>query len=457
MIQDERMKELLAIIENTNDPIKLRNILDNYHEFDIAEVLPELDDEKRNLVLSIFNNEELAEILSYTEGEDTSDILGDIDEDKVASIINEMEPDDATDILGELEEEQADKVLELLDTDMQDDIKELSGYDEDTAGSMMNSNYLQVNMGADVKDAMRIVVKEAPDAETIDTIFVVDSSGNLKGTLDLKKLIVTKSPRTVDDIMTTHFQAVEVNDSAEAVVKQIRNYGTYVMPVLDKGLLKGIITMDDAFDALSDVVEEDYAKLAGITDSEEQDENVGVSIKKRIPWLIILLFLDVVVSLIISGFGDVIQKLPILVFFQAAVLGLAGNCGTQALAVSVRRISMDHLNTKKAVFKHLGKELSLGMLTGLVLGIVSFALVTAMLYIKNDFDIDPIRVGLVLGIAILVSVTVSNLFGAIIPIIFYKCKVDPAVASGPFITTINDIVVVLLYFTIAMVILSNYL
>lgn len=457
MIQDERMKRLLEIIENTSNPTELRTILDEYHEFDIAEVLPELDDEKRALVLSIYNNEELAEILSYTEGEDTFDIFGDIAEERVASIINEMEPDDATDILGELEEEQADKVLELLDTDMKDDIKALSGYDEDTAGAIMNSNYLQINTGADVKDAMRVVVKEAPDVETIDTIFVVDEGGALKGTLDLKKLIVTKSPKKVDDIMTTHFQAVEVSDSSENVVKQIRNYGTYVMPVLDNGLLKGIITMDDAFDALSDVVEEDYAKLAGITDSEEQDENIGVSIKKRIPWLIILLFLDVIVSLIISSFGDVIQKLPILVFFQAAVLGLAGNCGTQALAVSVRRISLDHLNTKKAILKHLVKELSLGMLTGIVLGLVSFALVTAMLYIKSDFDIEPVRVGLVLGIAILVSVTVSNLFGAIIPIIFYKCKVDPAVASGPFITTINDIVVVLLYFTIAMVILSKYL
>lgn len=457
MLDQENLTELLRLIESTTDKKQLREILNQYHEFDIATILNELDSEKQSFVLSIFEDEELADILTYMDALDTSEILSDIDDEKVASIINEMEPDDAADVLEELDEEQAQNVLQLLDEDIQNDINSLSKYDEDTAGSIMNTHYLKAYAEWDVKDAMKLVVKEAPEAETINTIFIVDQDDILVGTLDLKKLIVTKSPHKLSDIMTTHFQSVETTDSIEYVVQSIRNYDTYLMPVVSSGIIEGIITMDDAFDALAEVVEEDYAKLGGLTEGEERDEKVILSIKKRLPWLVILLFLDLCVSLIISRFGHIITVLPILTFFQAAVLGLAGNCGTQALAVAVRRLGTEKMKSGKAIVKHLWKESLLGLCTGIVLGIVSFLLVVGMLYLKQDTVLPPVLVGLVLGISIAVAVMVSNLFGALVPVIFYKCKIDPAVASGPFITTINDIIVVVLYFSIAIVILHTYI
>lgn len=451
-------EKVITLIENTNDVNELKSILSNYHNFDIAEIIKNVDSDKQALIMSLFTDEELADILAYMDADDTSDILSDVDNKKVASIINEMEPDDAADVLDELETEQASEIINLLDADVKEDINNLSKYADGTAGSIMNSNFLMAYEYWDVKDAMRLVVKEAPNVENINTIMIVNKDDFLVGTLDLKKLIISKSPCQLNEIMVSHFQAVKVNQKIEEVVKMISDYDTYLMPVIDDGgIIKGIITMDDAFDEAVDAVEDDYAKLAGLTEGEESDESVGLSIKKRIPWLIILLFLDLGVSLVISMFSKVIVAVPLLAFFQAAVLGLAGNCGTQSLAVAVRRISENKLNKTKLILKHLTKETLLGICTGLVLGIVSFGLVVGMLYLKKEVEIPPVKIALVLSVSITCAVATSNLFGALVPVIFYKCKVDPAVASGPFITTINDVIVVILYFGIAMIMLGNYL
>ncbi len=451
-------EKVITLIENTNDLNELKNILSNYHNFDIAEIIKNVDSDKQALIMSLFTDEELADILAYMDADDTSDILSDVDNKKAASIINEMEPDDAADVLDELETEQASEIINLLDADVKEDINKLSKYADGTAGSIMNSNFLMAYDYWDVKDAMRLVVKEAPNVENINTIMIVDKNDVLVGTLDLKKLIISKSPCLLNEIMVSHFQAVKVEQKIEEVVKMISDYDTYLMPVIDdNGVIKGIITMDDAFDEAVDVVEDDYAKLAGLTEGEESDESVALSIKKRIPWLIILLFLDLGVSLVISMFSKVIVAVPLLAFFQAAVLGLAGNCGTQSLAVAVRRISENKLNKTKLILKHLTKETLLGICTGLVLGIVSFGLVVGMLYLKKEVEIPPVRIALVLSVSITCAVAASNLFGALVPVIFYKCKVDPAVASGPFITTINDVIVVILYFGIAMIMLGSYL
>lgn len=451
-------EKVITLIENTNDVNELKSILSNYHNFDIAEIIKNVDSDKQALIMSLFTDEELADILAYMDADDTSDILSDVDNKKAASIINEMEPDDAADVLDELETEQASEIINLLDADVKEDINNLSKYADGTAGSIMNSNFLMAYEYWDVKDAMRLVVKEAPNVENINTIMIVNKDDVLVGTLDLKKLIISKSPCQLNEIMVSHFQAVKVNQKIEEVVKMISDYDTYLMPVIDDGgIIKGIITMDDAFDEAVDAVEDDYAKLAGLTEGEESDESVGLSIKKRIPWLIILLFLDLGVSLVISMFSKVIVAVPLLAFFQAAVLGLAGNCGTQSLAVAVRRISENKLNKTKLIFRHLAKETILGICTGLVLGIVSFGLVVGMLYLKKEVEIPPVKIALVLSVSIACAVTMSNLFGALVPVIFYKCKVDPAVASGPFITTINDVIVVILYFGIAMIMLGNYL
>ena len=370
-----------------------------------------------------------------------------------------MEPDDATDTLGEFKPDASKEIFELLEKNTKEDLEVLVQYEEGTAGAIMNNNYISLAAGIDVKLAMKTVVSEAPDVETINTSFVIDKNGNLLGTVDLKKLIVTKSPCLIDDIMNTNFKWANVDEDVEDVLKTITDYDIYALPIIDKGILKGIITMDDAADVLVEEAEEDYAKFSGLTEEEEIDEPVVKSIKKRLPWLSILLILDLFVAVIISQFEYLfaIDALTILVIFQPVILGLAGNCGTQSLAVAVRSIGNDELENKKAIFKHLGREFSLGLTTGIVIGIIGFCMSFLLLILKDNTNSSNFYLSLVVSLSIFLSITFANTVGALIPIALYKCKIDPAVASGPFITTINDIISITVYFTLATLLIYNFL
>lgn len=451
------MNDIIKLIENVNNKEELKEMLINYHKYDLAQIIKEVEIDKKKLIISLYDEETLAEILSYLEDDEVSSILEEIDLTKAASIINEMEIDDASDVLDEISKDKASIIIPLLDEEVQTDLEEITKYEEKTAGSVMNLNYLEIIDDYDVKDAMKVLISNAPNVEVINTLIVVDKEKKLVGTLDFKKLISTKSPCLIKDIMLKHFESVEASDLVEVAIKKINDYDLYLVPVTENKVMKGIITIDDAFDETVDAALDDYAKLAGLTEDEETDETVKESIKKRIPWLIILLFLDFGVSFVISIFSKVIIAIPLLAFFQAAVLGLAGNAGTQSLAIVIRKIGENELEENKLIFKHLFKEMILGFIIGILLGITSFIIVVGMLYLKKEVEIEPYKIGLVLSISITLAVSVSNLFGALIPIIFYKCKADPAVASGPFITTINDIIVVILYFGIALIILHNYL
>jgi magnesium transporter len=259
--------------------------------------------------------------------------------------------------------------------------------------------------------------------------------------------------------MNTNFQWANVDQDIEESLKIIKDYDVYELPILENGILKGIITMDDATDALIDVAEEDYAKFAGLTEEEETNESVFKSIKKRLPWLSILLILDIFVTIIISQFEYLftIDSMTILVIFQPMILGLAGNCGTQSLAVTIRKISNYQLDHKKPILSHIGRELSLGFITGLVLAITSFILTLLVLLLKQNNNQNIFVLATVVSIALFVSIVVANTVGSLIPIILNKCGVDPAVASGPFITTINDISSITIYFTLATLLIYNFL
>ena len=448
---------ILNQLEKTKDLNTLRVNLTKLHPYDIAKVFPALNEENRKKIYAIFDDEKLADIFSYLE--DSSIYLQELNREKIADIIEEMEPDDAVDTLGEMPQSTSEAVYELLEKETQEELAVLTKYEEDTAGALMNTNYIFFPSGIDVKAAMKTIVKEAPEAETINTSFVVDDGGHLLGTIDLKKLIVTKSPCDVDAIMNTHFQWANVDQDIEEAVKIIKDYDIFELPVLENGVLKGIITMDDATDALIEVAEEDYAKFAGLTEEEEINESVSKSIKKRLPWLSILLILDIFVTIIISQFEYLftIDSMTILVIFQPMILGLAGNCGTQSLAVTIRKISNYELDKSKPIFAHIGRELSLGLITGLVLGLASFVLTIILLLLMKNSEQNIFVLATVVSVALFVSITVANTVGALTPVLLYKCGVDPAVASGPFITTINDIFSITIYFTLATLLIYNFL
>ena len=452
MNQDEK-----KIIINCDDLSTIKEQLLDLHPFDIANLFSELDEDKQKQLLSIYDNDALAEILSYVEPEQIDDVLKVLSKERLASIINKMEADDAQPLLNQMNEESKQKIINLLSKDAKEDLEKINNYTPDTAGTIMNPNFVKILSQTTLKQAIKELTAMAPDVETINKIFIVDGDDHLLGTIDLKELICARMPKVVDDIMHTNYQSVNVDDDFSVVVSIVKNYDTIALPVLENNKLVGIITMDDAFDALTKESEEDYAKLAGLTEDEDKKETIFGSFKKRIPWLITLLVLDILIAIVISRFDEIIEKVTILTFFQASVLGLSGNCGTQGLAVSVRKISLGKLNNFKEISKYLIKELFQGLALGLILGVISLLLVTGMLYLLKENSIKPIEMGYILGIAVSISVTLSNFIGVLLPIIFYKIHIDPAVASGPFITTVNDVVAILVYFGISLLILSNYL
>lgn len=450
------IKDLYEFITTTSDEVAINEVLQDVHPFDLADVYQRLDEDKQAKILSILPEETIAEMLSYLEKDEINEVIENISPETIASIVDEMEPDDAQDFMDNIDEEDASSIKTYLSDDTIEYINLLDKYEENTAGALMNPNFIKVLSGSSLKEAIKVVTLMAPNVENIYSIFVVDTHDTLLGVVELKSLIKARMPLTIDDIMLENFAYANTFDTYDTISSLVNNYDTMALPVLENGIIKGIITMDDAFDALTETAEEDYAKFAGLTEDEVDNESIRGSVKKRIPWLAILLIADVFIALVISRFDKVIEKVTILTFFQAAVLGLSGNCGTQSLAVTVRKISLGKLDDNKNVIKELLRVLLQGILMGIVLGVISFIFVSLLLLI-NKTEIEFFKIASVVSFAILLSVTLSNFVGSLMPCIFYKLKVDPAVASGPFITTINDLISVITYFGIAFIILSHYL
>ncbi|MDD3106437.1 MAG: magnesium transporter [Bacilli bacterium] len=452
-------EEILRLFTETTDLSQLRQQLNHYHPRDLAECFQTLEEKDQAKIYAVFSNEELAEIFAYLEADDVSELTQTLSEEKLASIIKEMEPDDAADLLSEYSDDRAELIYHFIDTKTKDELTKLQEYDEDTAGSLMNSNYLAIEKGKDIKDLMKKLVKEAPDLESINTTFVIDELGKLLGIIPLKQVIIAKSPCQVETIMNTNVKSVDVQMNIAEVVNVVKNYDIFDLPVLDDGILKGIITIDDAMEAIVARADEDYAKLAGLTDVEESEESTVSSVKKRIPWLAFLLIMDIFIAIIISKFDYLfaLDKMTVFVFFQPIILGLAGNFGTQSLAITIRKLTDDDFAQKKGIIKHLIRETILGMLTGIILGFVALLFSGIFLYINDKSSTIIIEVAFVVGLSVLVSLMISSLFGSLMPIVLYKLKLDPAVASGPVITTIIDILSIVIYLTLATLIVYNQL
>jgi magnesium transporter len=446
-------EEIIEIIRTVNVE-ELASALNDFHPYDLALALPKLETAERDKVLSLLDEDYLAEIFSYLDENDSRVILQESDSSKIAAIINEMEPDDAHFILSNIENEEAKNIIELLDEETKSDLEILYKYEEGKAGSIMNTNFISIKSGKDVKDLMRLIIKEAPEAETINTSFVINNEGRLLGTLDLKKVIVARSPKLVDEIMNINFSAVEVNDEIEVVTKKISDYDIYDMPVLENGILRGIITMDDALSTITEEAEEDYAKLAGLSDTEKIDESLHQSIRKRLPILSLLLVLDIFVAIIISAYDYLftIPALAVITIFQPVILGIAGNTGIQSLGITIRKISLSQLDKKPQIYKHILKELTIGLLSSFIIGILVFVFSSGYLYLNGEKELF-LDIGLVVALSVGFGLIISNLFGSITPVLLYKMNLDPAVISGPFITTILDILAVLLYFSLTSILI----
>ena len=373
-----------------------------------------------------------------------------------------MDSDDAVEILEELDEEDRNEILELMDEEVVDDIELLTSYDEDVIASYMTNNYIVIKKNFTIKQAMKTVVEEASTNDNFTIIYVVNDDETLYGTIELKDLIKARAQDSLEDIIKKSYPSIlDLTNVQEALIL-VKDYEIDSIPIVnDKNVLLGVVTTNDLLEVIDDELSDDYAKLAGLTSEEELEESTFKSVKKRIPWLCALLVLGLIISLVMRVFESAIVAVPAIVFFQSMILGMGGNVGTQSLAVTIRAISDEDIS-KKEVNRLVLKEIRIAFFNGLLIGLISFVVVSLYLSITktvidpsigfNIFDI--FKTSGVVSLSLLISMVISGLIGTLIPIILQKCKIDPAVASGPFITSINDIMAIVVYYGITLIVFA---
>ena len=446
------IEEIVAVIRSNLDKEKLVEKLDDYHANDIAQSLEYLTKDERLALYEILGDEWVSEILSYVE--EPEQYINELGVEKLADIINEMDSDDAADLLEKVDESVKEKLRLSLDDDVKADIQLINSYDEDEVGSLITNNYICISKTLDIRGAMHELIKQAGDNDNISTIYVVDENGKFSGAIDLKDLIIARQRDTLDSIIIYSYPYFYADEKISDSIEKIKDYAEDSLPVLnrDKEII-GIITAQDVVEAVDDEMGEDYAKLAGLTAEEDLQETTKQSIKKRLPWLVVLLVLGMGVSAVVGAFENVVAILPIVICFQSLILDMAGNVGTQSLAVTIR-VLMDEELAPKDKLKLVFKETKVGFSNGFLLGILAIVFLGLYIFLYKGYDIrHAFFISLCVGVSLLLGMIVSSLVGTLVPLLFKKIKVDPAVASGPLITTVNDLVAVVIYYGLSWVFL----
>lgn len=437
--------EVLKIFRSNLPKEELIEKISDYHMGDIADAFEKMTPEERKSLYPVLGVEMVAEIFSYIE--DSEEYIKEINSDKVANLISEMDSDDAVDILEKLSDTDRKRIVALLDNDAKQDVSMILSYEDDEIGSEMTTNYIVVKKNLTIKEATHQLITQAGENDNINTIYVVDDKGGFYGAIDLKDLIVAREYQSLDELIIKSYPYVKANEKIVDCIEQLKDYAEDSIPVLDDNKhILGVITAHDIVEVVDEELGEDYAKLGGLTAEEDLNETTLQSTKKRLPWLIILLFLGMGVSSVVGMFETVVAVIPIVICFQSLILDMAGNVGTQSLAVTIRVLMDENLKASDKV-KLMFKEVRVGFSNGLLLGTMSFIFVGLyiLLFKGNTFGYSFLVSGCV-GFSLLASMVISSLVGTLVPMFFSKIKVDPAVASGPLITTINDLVAVVTYY-----------
>lgn len=453
-IRPDYTEELIALLRSRRPVVDLRDELENYHDSDLADLLEELSAVDRRRLYRILGLDRTGDVFSYLDNPGV--YIEELDAEMAADVLEGMDADDAVDVLDDLDEEKRQELLELMDPDAAEDIQLIDSYDEDQIGSRMTTNYVAIGRNQSVKEAMKSLVHQAADNDNISTLYVLNEDGTFCGAIDLKDLIIARKDVELEDLIITSYPYVYATQTVDSCIEELKDYSEDSIPVLDDDQrLLGVITAQDIVEVVDEEMGEDYARLAGLTSEEDLRESVWRSMGKRIPWLIVLLFLGLGVSAVVGLFEAVVRDLTLIVCFQSLTLSMAGNVGTQSLAVTIR-VLMDEKISGKECAQLIFKEIRVGFLNGAVLGATSAVLIGLYIMLVNAKDpVFAFATSGCIGLSMVLAMTVSGLTGTLVPILFKKCKVDPAVASGPLITTINDLVAVVTYYGLAWWMLIN--
>lgn len=453
-VKKNYVNELLAIIKGNFTENELKKKIANYHEKDIADALTHSTEQERKRVYGILGAKNVAEIFTYID--DVEKYFGELSLEKAVKVVSFMDSDEAVDLIESLDKDKREELVNNLQGSLKIDIKKILSYDEEEIGSYMTTNYICIHNDLTIGKAMKELIKQAGDNDNISTIYVVDENNKYFGAIDLKDIILARENDELIGIISQSYPYVLEYDKIDDCMDKILEYSEDSIPVLmENGEIVGAITSEDIVELVDDEMGEDYAKLGGLTAEEDLKEPLLESSKKRLPWLVILLFLGMAVSSVVGMFETVVAILPIVICFQSLVLDMAGNVGTQSLAVTIR-VLMDEKLTGKEKLMLLIKEVKVGLLNGMILGIMALFFLGIYIHIFKGYTFgNAFLISGCVGISLLVAMVISSMVGTVIPMFFSKIKIDPAVASGPLITTVNDLVAVVTYYGLALVFLIN--
>lgn len=452
--KSQHLEELEALISSSLSEKELEDRLSDYHDNDIAEILEKLMPQERLRLYRILGVDRTAEIFAYLD--DAGPYMEELSLEKAANVVSHMDSDDAVDVLEDMDESRKAEIVKRLDHETSEDVKLLWSYDDDEIGSCMTTNYICIHNDLTIRQAMRELIRQAGENDNISTIYVVDEQDKYYGAIDLKDLIVARDTDMLESIISRSYPYLLDNEKTDDCVDRIKEYAEDSLPVLtQEGKIAGIITSSDVVEMVDDAMGDDYAKLGGLTAEEDLNETTVESMKKRLPWLIALLFLGMLVSSVVGMFEAVVAVLPVVICFQSMVLDMAGNVGTQSLAVTIRVLMDENLKAKQKLGLIL-KEARIGLANGFVLGVMTLAVLGIYIHFFKGYDWGhAFLIAACVGGALITAMVISSIVGTVIPMFFHKIHVDPAVASGPLITTVNDLVAVITYYGLSLIILID--
>lgn len=449
-------RELLALVADirdlltTNNTPSLKECLARLHPSDLAEVIEELSSEDGARLLALMDEEGAAETLDDLESQTQREVLASLTAPKIAGILEQMADDDIADLVAELGTEQAEQVLGLLEDEDRQDVRQLMSYAEDTAGGIMTTEFVWVSAGNTAAQAIEHLRRLAPEAETVNYIYVLDEDSRLCGVLSLRELILADPGTRIRDVMETELIVAGVGEDQEEVARSAMHYDLLAVPVVDDGgRMLGIVTIDDLIDVIDEEAAEDFYGVAhgGPVPDEAVAAQQGVwfRVKLRLPWLILLMFGDFLAANVISSFSHVLESVVALAFFIPVLMDMGGNVGTQSLAMTVRGLAtgeIDRSDMSRLLFREVRVGASLGVACGLLIALVG------LVWQGSG------TLGMVVGISMFATMSFAAILGTLVPMIMDRLGVDSAVASSPFITSAVDIVGLSVYFATARLMLE---
>ena len=443
----ELLRDVISLLEN-NKLLDLRELLEEYHIMDIFDVMENLDEDMKIKLFEVLPIDMSASILEESGPEFFRSILSNIDQEHGQNILEQMSLDDLTDILSEIDEDERHRIMNLLSKEDADDVKELLVYDEDSAGGIMTTGYIEINKNMTAKEAIDHMRENALDAETIYYIYVVDNDEKLVGVLSLRELITARDSVIVEDLMSENIISIDVDEDREEAVRLVSKYDLIAIPVIDKnGVLKGIITVDDIIDVMEEEASEDLYKLAGSSEHERdvaenqnatQFQQVTSSVRARIPWLIIILIMGLLSTILLTklnfiGYNSIYVK---IIIFLPVILCLGGGIGMQSSSITIMTLS----NKDVVSTNNILKEVLVGLITGTVCGLIGG--------IGTYIIINDNKVALLVGVSILINMIFGATIGAFVPNLLKKLDIDTSIVSAPLVSVILDFIGICIFFLI---------